>query len=127
MPLQVLLYLSGAFCSLHLLATLLLLVYKTQAFSFPLDLAARDLLLLLLLAALQVLRLRLGTQGNLTESEGPLAASLVLTVGSALLALYFLLWQTLVLWVDSWLSTALLVLHGLEASLEAVAIASFLR
>lgn len=68
-----------------------------------------------------------GTQGNLTESEGPLAASLVLTVGSALLALYFLLWQTLVLWVDSWLSTALLVLHGLEASLEAVAIASFLR
>lgn len=59
------------------------------------------------------------------EAEVPLAASLVLTVGGALLSVYFLLWQTLVLWADSALSAVLLALHGLEAVLQAVAIAAF--
>ena len=59
------------------------------------------------------------------EAKVPLAASLVLTVGGALLSVYFLLWQTLVLWADSALSAVLLVLHGLEAVLQAVAIAAF--
>ncbi|XP_055987867.1 transmembrane protein 80 [Sorex fumeus] len=127
LPLQLLLCLSAAFCSGHVLASLLLLAYKTQAFSYPLGLAARDVALLLLLGALEALRLGLGAQGNLTESEGPLAASLALTLGCAVLAAYFLLWQTLVLWLDSWLSLALLVLHGLEACLQAVTIAAFLR
>lgn len=66
-----------------------------------------------------------GTKGNLTEAEVPLAISLVLTAGGALLSTYFLLWQTLVLWADSILSTALLALHGLEAILQLVAIAAF--
>lgn len=68
-----------------------------------------------------------GTQGNLTEAEGPLAASLALTVGSGLLSIHFLLWQTLVLWADAILSAGLLVLHGLEAALQVVAIAAFVR
>lgn len=59
------------------------------------------------------------------EAEVPLAASLVLTVGSALLSAYFLLWQTLVLRVDSALGAPLLALHGLEAVLQVVAIAAF--
>ncbi|XP_059566760.1 transmembrane protein 80 isoform X1 [Myotis daubentonii] len=67
-----------------------------------------------------------GTKGNLTETELPLAASLVLTVASSLLSVYFLLWQTLVLWADSVLSATLLVLHGLEATLQVVAIAAFI-
>lgn len=66
-----------------------------------------------------------GTKGNLTETELPLAASLVLTVASSLLTVYFLLWQTLVLWADSVLSAMLLALHGLEAVLQVVAIAAF--
>ena len=68
----------------------------------------------------------LGTKGNLTEAEGPLAASLVLTGASALLSVYFLLWQTLVLWADSVLSATLLAVHSLEAILQVVAIAAFL-
>lgn len=67
-----------------------------------------------------------GTKGNLTEAEGPLAASLVLTGAGALLSAYFLLWQTLVLWADSVLSATLLAVHGLEAVLQVVAIAAFL-
>lgn len=68
-----------------------------------------------------------GTKGNLTESEVPLAASLAFTAASVLLSVYFLLWQTLVLWMDSVLSTILLVLHGLEAGLQVVVIADFIR
>lgn len=68
-----------------------------------------------------------GTQGNLTEAEVPLAASLAFTAVSGLLSVHFLLWQTLVLWMDSVLSTVLLVLHGLEAGLQVVVIADFIR
>ncbi|KAM9108586.1 transmembrane protein 80-like [Megaptera novaeangliae] len=74
---------------------------------------------------LEAIRLYFGTKGNLMEAEVPLAARLVLTVGGALLSIYFLLWQTLVLWADSALSAMLFALHGLEAVLQAVAIAAF--
>ena len=59
------------------------------------------------------------------EAEVPLATSLVLTVGSALLSAYFLLWQTLVLRADLALGAPLLAVHGLEAVLQVVAIAAF--
>ncbi|KAM6172270.1 transmembrane protein 80 isoform 2-T2 [Erethizon dorsatum] len=66
-------------------------------------------------------------KGNLTEAEVPLAASLVFMAGSGLLSVHFLLWQTLVLWADWVLSAILLVLHSLEAALQVVAIAAFIR
>lgn len=124
--LQMLLCLGGAYAALYLLATLLLIAYKSQAFSYPQDHLVRDLTLLLLTGALEAARWHCGTKGNLTESELPLAASLVLTVASSLLSVYFLLWQTLVLWADSVLSATLLVLHGLEAILQVVAIAALI-
>lgn len=55
----------------------------------------------------------------------PLAVSLVLTAGGALLSTYFLLWQTLVLWADHVLGATLLALRGLEAVLQLVAVAAF--
>ncbi|XP_054580935.1 transmembrane protein 80 isoform X2 [Eptesicus fuscus] len=153
-----LLCLGGLYSALYLLATLLLIAYKSQAFSYPQDHLVLDLTLLLLTGALEAARwycadpearvrselrsllsrLRTmlcfafrhrapgGTKGNLTETELPLAASLVLTVASSLLTVYFLLWQTLVLWADSVLSATLLALHGLEAVLQVVAIAAFI-
>ncbi|XP_014437992.1 transmembrane protein 80 [Tupaia chinensis] len=124
-PLQALLYLSGACCALYFPATLLLMVYKSQAFGYPRNYLVLDLTLLFLMGVLEAVRLYLGTKGNLMEAEGPLAASLALTAGCALLSAYFLLWQTLVLWADSALSSALLALHGLEAILQLAAIAAF--
>ncbi|KAM5186352.1 transmembrane protein 80 [Callospermophilus lateralis] len=126
-PLQVLSHLSGLYYTLYFLATLLMIIYKSQVFSYPWHRLVFDLTLLLLMGVLEAVRLCLGTQGNLTEAEGPLAASLALTVGSGLLSIHFLLWQTLVLWADTILSAGLLVLHGLEAALQVVAIAAFVR
>ncbi|XP_017898216.1 PREDICTED: transmembrane protein 80 isoform X2 [Capra hircus] len=123
---RVLFCLSGTCCALHFLATLLLLVYKSQVFTYPHSCLVLDLTLLFLMGILEAIRLYFGTMGNLMEAEVPLAASLVLTVGVALLSAYFLLWQTLVLRADSALGALLLALHGLEAVLQVVAIAAFI-
>ncbi|XP_037018946.1 transmembrane protein 80 isoform X2 [Artibeus jamaicensis] len=123
---EMLLCLGGTCSTLHFLATLLMIAYKSQVFSYPQDHLTLDLALLLLMGTLEAPRIYLGTKGNLTEAEGPLAASLVLTGASVLLSIYFLLWQTLVLWADSVLSATLLAIHGLEAVLQVVAIAAFL-
>uniref|UniRef100_A0AC11D9J2 Transmembrane protein 80 n=1 Tax=Ovis aries TaxID=9940 RepID=A0AC11D9J2_SHEEP len=89
------------------------------------DCLVLDVTLLFLMGILEAIRLYFGTMGNLMEAEVPLAASLVLTVGVALLSAYFLLWQTLVLRADSALGALLLALHSLEAVLQVVAIAAF--
>ncbi|XP_015993708.1 transmembrane protein 80 isoform X1 [Rousettus aegyptiacus] len=124
--LQMLLCLSGTYCALYFLATLLMIMYKSQVFSYPHSHLALDLTLLFLLGILEATRLYFGAKGNLVEAEVPLAASLVLTAASALLSVHFLLWQTLVLRADSVLSAVLLTLHGLEAVLQVVAIAAFI-
>ncbi|XP_037587071.1 transmembrane protein 80 isoform X3 [Cebus imitator] len=100
---------------------------RGQVFSYPHRCLVLDLALLLLMGILEAVRLYLGTRGNLTEAEKPLAASLALTAGTALLSAHFLLWQTLVLWVDWALSATLLALHSLEAVLQVVAVATFTR
>lgn len=98
-----------------------------QTFSYPHGLLLLDVGLLCAMGLLEVLRLYLGTKGNLTEAEGPLAASLVLTAGNALLAVHFLFWQTLVLRADSVLGAVLLALHSLEAVLQVLVIAGLIR
>lgn len=102
-------------------------MFLGQVFSYPCNCLALDLVLLLLMGILKVAQLYLGTKGNLMEAEVPLAASLAFTAVGGLLSVHFLLWQTLVLWMDSVLSTVLLVLHGLEAGLQVVVIADFIR
>ncbi|XP_023578541.1 transmembrane protein 80 [Octodon degus] len=122
-----LLHLSGLYYTLYFLAIFLMIIYKSQVFSYPNDCLGLDLMLLSLMGMLEAVRLYLGAKGNLMEAEMPLAASLALTAGGGLLSIHFLLWQTLVLWADWVLSATLLVLHSLEAALQVVAIASFIR
>ncbi|EHB17833.1 Transmembrane protein 80 [Heterocephalus glaber] len=98
-----------------------------RVFSCPHSYLGLDLMLLSLMGPLEAARLHLGMKGNLTEAEVPLAASVALTVGIGLLSVYFLLWQTMVLWADWVLSTTLLALHGLEAALQVVVITAFVR
>ncbi|KAM6159445.1 LOW QUALITY PROTEIN: transmembrane protein 80 [Rhynchocyon petersi] len=124
-PLQMLWWLSGAFRPLYFLGTLLLLVYKCQVFSYPQDHLVLDVGLLMTMGVLETAGLYYGAKGNLMEAEGPLAVSLLLTAGTALLAAYFLCWQTLVLWADMALSATRLTLHVLEAMLQMVTIAAF--
>ncbi|PKU31913.1 transmembrane protein 80 [Limosa lapponica baueri] len=125
LPLQILFYLNGIYYVFYFLATLAMIVYKSEVFSYPDDFLAPDLVLLFIMAILEVLRLYLGSKGNLTEEEAPLGLSLALTVGSVMLSVYFLVWQTYVLRADVVLNAVLLFTYGLESVLKVVAIAAF--
>ncbi|NXI56457.1 TMM80 protein, partial [Chloroceryle aenea] len=124
LPLQILLYVNGVYYTLYFAATLAIIVYKSQVFSYPDGFLAPDLTLLLVMAVLEALRLYLGSKGNLTEEEAPLGLSLVVTVGSVLASVYFLVWQTYVLRADVLLNAVLLFAYGLESVLKVLAIAA---
>ncbi|XP_032214317.1 transmembrane protein 80 isoform X2 [Mustela erminea] len=75
-PEELLLYLSGACWALHLLATLLMILYKSQVFSYPHPYLVLDLTLLLLMGVLEVTRLYLGELLGTTGCRGPRKSSL---------------------------------------------------
>ncbi|KAE8607212.1 hypothetical protein XENTR_v10011082 [Xenopus tropicalis] len=126
-PLQMLLYLNIIYYVFYFLATLLMIIYKSQVFSYPGSNLALDLCLLFLMGILEPVRLYLGTQGNLAEEEIPLGSSLLVTVGNIFLAIYFLVWQTYILRADLIINIILLVIYGLEVILEVLTVAAFFR
>ncbi|XP_034626301.1 transmembrane protein 80 [Trachemys scripta elegans] len=122
---EILFYLNGFYYIFYFLATLLMIIYKSQVFSYPDNYLALDLALLFIMATLEAIRLYLGTKGNLTEEEVPLGVSLVITVGSIMLSVYFLVWETYVLKADVIINAILLFTYGLEGLLQIIAIAAF--
>ncbi|XP_018411550.1 PREDICTED: transmembrane protein 80 [Nanorana parkeri] len=126
-PLQILLYVNVVYYVFYFLATLLMIIYKSQVFSYPDSNLALDLGLLFLMAIIESLRLYMGTMGNLTEAELPLGSSLFFTIGNVLLSVYFLVWETYILRADLIINGILLILYGLEAILEIFTIATFFR
>ncbi|XP_056382989.1 transmembrane protein 80 isoform X2 [Hyla sarda] len=126
-PLQILLYINVVYYVFYFVATLLMIIYKSQVFSYPDSNLALDLGLLFFMAILESVRLYLGTMGNLTEGELPLGSSLFFTVGNVMLSVYFLIWETYILRADVIINAILLILYGLEAILELFTIASFFR
>ncbi|XP_069480140.1 transmembrane protein 80 [Ambystoma mexicanum] len=126
-PLQILLYSNAVYYVFYFLATLLMIIYKCQTFTYPNGNLALDLALLFIMAILEAIRLYLAAKGNLTEEEKPLGISLVLTIGSVLLSVYFLVWETYILRADLIINALLLGLYGLEMILELFAIAAFVR
>ncbi|XP_069865603.1 transmembrane protein 80-like isoform X3 [Dipodomys merriami] len=67
-PLQMLFHLSALYYALYFLATLLLIVYKSQVFSYPWSCLALDLTLLLLMGVLEGAHLYLGDTSGLFTS-----------------------------------------------------------
>ncbi|RXM34514.1 Epidermal growth factor receptor kinase substrate 8-like protein 2 [Acipenser ruthenus] len=115
-------FLNGVYYGFYFLATLLMVIYKSQVLSYPDGNLALDLALLFIMAILEAIRLYLG---NLKEEEVSVGISLALTVGSMLLSVYFVVWQTYVLRADVIVGAVLLVIYGLEAILDVTAIAAF--
>ncbi|XP_041132439.1 transmembrane protein 80-like [Polyodon spathula] len=124
-PLQMLFFLNGVYYGFYFLATLLMIIYKSQVLSYPDGNLALDLALLFIMAILEGIRLYLGVRGNLKEEEVSVGISLALTVGSMLLSVYFVVWQTYVLRADVIVGAILLFIYSLEAILDITAIAAF--
>ncbi|XP_023675501.1 transmembrane protein 80 isoform X2 [Paramormyrops kingsleyae] len=125
--LQLLLYLSAVYSLFYFLGTLSMIIYKSQALSYPGKILLLDVCLLLLMAVLETLRLYWGVRGNLQESERCVGFSLALTLATTLFAVYFLLWQAYVLQADIIIGAVLLVLYGLSGALGLVTLARFMR
>ncbi|XP_048339888.1 transmembrane protein 80 isoform X2 [Sphaerodactylus townsendi] len=123
--LQILFNLNGVYYIFYFLATLLMIIYKSQVFTYPDNFLTIDLLLLFIMTILESIRLYFGIKGNLTEEEAPLGVSLVISVGTVILSVFFLVWQTYVLRADVIINAVLLVMYGFEGILEIIAIASF--
>lgn len=85
--------------------------------SYPVDALVTDVSLLFLLAALEFLHFFCGVRGNLTESEGFILANIFMTGTTIPLTVYFLVWQTYVMWADVVISSVLLVVYGLNGIL----------
>ncbi|KAL0968852.1 hypothetical protein UPYG_G00272700 [Umbra pygmaea] len=124
-PFQLLLYLTAFYFLLYFLCTLCITIYKSHVLTYPDDLLSQDLGLLVSMAALELLRFYFGVKGNLQEKEGYLWANLVMTVGTAMLSVYFLVWQTYVMRADIILNCVLLCLYSLGGVLELVTLARF--
>ncbi|KAL7992084.1 hypothetical protein Chor_016340 [Crotalus horridus] len=121
-PLQILFFLVGIYYIFYFLAALLMIIYKSQVFTYPYRFLTLDLVLLFFMALLEAIRLYFG---NLTEEEAPLGISLGITVGTVLLSVYFLVWQTYILRADVIINVVLLVAYGLGGILQIIAIAAF--
>ncbi|OXB56115.1 hypothetical protein ASZ78_011699 [Callipepla squamata] len=123
-PLQLLFYINQFYYIFYFTVTLTMIAYKSHVFSYPDQFLTPDLALLCIMAALEALRLYLGSRGNLAEDEGPLGLSLAITIGSILLSVYFLVWQTYVLKLDVIMNSVLLLMYGLESVLQVSTIAA---
>lgn len=73
-----------------------------------------EITFLLLYLFIDVVRVRLGTRGNLTETVSPLVVSLVLTLPLIMGNLFFLYLQTYVLHVEQVINVIFLVLQCVE-------------
>nr|XP_060625369.1 transmembrane protein 80 isoform X1 [Anolis sagrei ordinatus] len=124
-PLQILFYLNGLYYIFYFFAVLLMIIYKSQVFTYPDKFLTLDLILLFIMAILETIRLYFGTKGNLTEDEAPLGFSLMITAGCIILSVYFLALQTYILRADVIINVVLLVIYGLEGILQIIAIAAF--
>ncbi|XP_031420501.1 transmembrane protein 80 [Clupea harengus] len=123
--LQLVFYITGVYYIFYFLSSVSLIIYKSYVLSYPNGNIAVDLFLLIVMAVLEGLRLYWGTCGNLTESEGYISMTLGSTVGSVMLAVYFLVWQSYVLRADVIINAILLAGYGLNGLLGFFTFAHF--
>ncbi|XP_065911596.1 transmembrane protein 216-like [Dysidea avara] len=100
LPLQVVLYFSSWYLALYFLAVLSLMIYKAVVLPYPARNFWPEVVLLILLTGNEIVRLFLGTMGNLTEQKFYVLLSLVFVIPAMFGYLYHLLWQTYVLRVE---------------------------
>ncbi|XP_076155052.1 transmembrane protein 80-like [Alosa pseudoharengus] len=123
--LQLVFYITGIYFVIYFLSSVSLIIYKSYVLSYPDGHLAVDLFLLFIMAVLEGLRLYWGVCGNLTESEGYISMNLGSTVGTVMLAVYFLVWQSYVLRADVIINAILLAGYGLNGLLGLFTFARF--
>ncbi|CAK8673946.1 unnamed protein product [Clavelina lepadiformis] len=127
LTLEIFFTLNAYYFALFWLLEILLFVYKAEILPYPGTNIALDIVLIFVLAAIEVLRIFIGSKGNLTEHSLSTIISLVFLACSVVLVIYFLLWQTYVMRADVVLCGILLSLQAVEFLFSVVALCSFSR
>lgn len=86
--LQMCLYFSGIFFALFAVTELFIQIYKWSTLPYTAGTLTSELVLLLLLIAIEFVRIQLGKRGNLTNQTVPLVVSLLLLAPSLLAVFY---------------------------------------
>jgi len=126
-PLQILFMLNSYFLGFFILSEILLVVYKVETLVYPTRNLSLDIILILFLLILEVMRIFIGSKGNLTEKAFTSIIAVILLFSNALIVFYLIFWQTYVLRIDTVLCACYFVFLGLQLLFGVISIASFAR
>lgn len=111
---QILTFFNLWYLLIFTIAEIALYIFKFLHLPYPGSYATCDILILLFALILELIRIIIGRNGNLTERQVPIITCLVLTVPCVLASVYVLLWQTYVLKIEIILSSIMFVFQGIE-------------
>eukprot|EP00030_Apusomonadida_sp_AF-17_P006320 a679392_59.p1 GENE.a679392_59~~a679392_59.p1 ORF type:complete len:154 (+),score=50.17 a679392_59:40-462(+) len=103
------------------LLTLALVIYKAVSFPFVRASLGFEITFMCVLVIIDLVRTKLGSQGNLTESVAPLFLFLLLSLSTIFGCIFFLRLQTYVLAIDEVINVIGLVLQCTEFLLALIA------
>eukprot|EP00055_Hartaetosiga_balthica_P007397 m.25354 g.25354 ORF g.25354 m.25354 type:complete len:140 (-) comp5756_c0_seq1:206-625(-) len=123
--LELLFRLSKLFVVVWFVVEILVFVWKAEVLPYPNGTLAAEIVLVIISAILEFLRISFGRRGNLTQEKRFLVASILVSLPSAIAFLYLFLWQTYVLRIEFGFCIAAFVLNGLAFLLNIAAIVIF--
>ncbi|XP_065843224.1 transmembrane protein 216-like isoform X2 [Oscarella lobularis] len=127
LPLQIFVYCSGCYLPFFFVAEALMFVYKGAVLPYSNATLAAEIILLVLYAGVEGCRLFIGAKGNLTQRKLPLFVALALAVPVLFGYLFFLLWQTYVLRIETVLIYIGIVLLACQVVFSFLTVWAFLR
>ncbi|KAF6039185.1 TMEM216 [Bugula neritina] len=102
----------------------LVFIWKGSVLPYPDDILAVEIILLFVVGGLETARLFWGMKGNLTERRLATFISISMALTSLTGALYFVLWQTYVLYIEAIIFIIHMALIVLETILAIVTFAA---
>ncbi|KAK5670386.1 hypothetical protein QVD99_003075 [Batrachochytrium dendrobatidis] len=100
LPLQIFLFLNIYYYPLVWIVTLGLLIYKGYVFQYATSAFPLEVFALFPWAGIEVSRIFLGYKGNKTEDMPPVIIFICLTIVACIAHLFYMLWQSYVLFFD---------------------------
>ncbi|KAG8462776.1 hypothetical protein KFE25_004752 [Diacronema lutheri] len=120
LPLQVLLFFNGWYDLVYVVVALIEYIYKGSRLPYPASVLGLEIFGILMVALIEPCRLLLASRGNKTESIGPIAWNLGLSLPLFGAYTYYLRFQAFVLRLDQVLNIIAIVILAVEWLLGAI-------
>ncbi|XP_022643877.1 transmembrane protein 216-like [Varroa jacobsoni] len=127
LPLAILLHYGRIVYFAFSMVQVLSFTFKGLRLPYPPNNLLTEVSLLLFQTPLEIIRLKLGERGNLSEEALPLLLSCFLSAPAILAALYYALWQTFVLRLDVVVSSILICFQVAQTVIALATAVSFGR